>query len=530
MKHAKTATASGRPIKVALLEDIDLLFCGPYFLVSLLMLMAQLLFRGLVSSVVKAVNFGVIRLNLNLFWLVVFNPLLLAVGYGSASLRPFSNADYIASVIVFALTATIYLKMFSPISPTIDARMASTFSAREQRFLMGVTGSSEEGSGAPKAIDFSQETILGSTYRTILIVPYIVLALLAPFSAFGVSLALCVVMYWMQNDFEHVEHVASHSKGGVLIGPGPCPKSIRLVEAVRKYVVWPFFGWAPDGYFVTHTLHHHVENNGPADWQSTYRYHRYSFLDFVKMTCWLGINFAVNFDSYHYLLSQGKRKIAAKLLRGHMVQLLVFSIALYLNPALAAVLASLILLGGISVYFFGFRWHGLHLPMTTTPVETSNNHLRHFVHHLKPKLHLNDVETARSVAEQVLEAPKTEEFRLFLLREEFSGGWGMYLLQALLWRRDFSAAGRCVVQIDRQTSYGLDEENTDTIVPKVEPSAQSVAPQVMHALASGCGLVQRGQTMLRVDRWVSQVAGDFLMRIARARIPGLDNLGLDVAK
>src|SRR5262245_34631383 len=60
-------------------------------------------------------------------------------------------------------------------------------------------------------------------------------------------------------------------------------------RALNLYVPWvlgPFFGLAPDGYYVHHVGMHHPENNLSDDLSSTMRYQRDSVADFARYLGW----------------------------------------------------------------------------------------------------------------------------------------------------------------------------------------------------------------------------------------------------
>jgi len=108
----------------------------------------------------------------------------------------------------------------------------------------------------------SHGTWLSAIMLTVFILAHFTLLVIASDSSvvFWVSMHALFLVFFL-SEFELTEHLAAHSRNGILVklnGGTPLAKLFYALEQIRIYVVWPMYSWAPKRYFITHTHHHHI--------------------------------------------------------------------------------------------------------------------------------------------------------------------------------------------------------------------------------------------------------------------------------
>jgi hypothetical protein len=197
---------------------------------------------------------------------------------------------------------------------------------------------------------------------------------------------------------EHIEHLCSHAGGSVLrIRNARSLRDLPYVVAglLRRFLVWPMHLWMPNYYLCTHAGIHHVEDNGPADFQSTLRFDKSSFLDFIHAVTWHSLFIAVvPIDIIRYLLALKRYRLLRVYLRGLFFGWLVFGIVSWMHPALGLLLLLTHIASGMDNYLTIMRWHGFQDARVPYSVRASNNSRRHYRHHTQPVEHLMAPEAA----------------------------------------------------------------------------------------------------------------------------------------
>jgi fatty acid desaturase len=176
-----------------------------------------------------------------------------------------------------------------------------------------------------------------------------------------------------------------------------------FMNHVIPWVIGPFFGHAPETYYVHHMGMHHAEGNLPADLSSTMKYQRDSFRDFLKYEG--EFLFLVIPKLYRYMTAHGRRKLARRLIVGELSFLVVAAAATLWNPP-----------AGLTVFVVPFMATRL-LLMTgnwaqhafVDPADPANDYRTvvtfvnspynrrsfndgyHLTHHLQPSLHYLDM-------------------------------------------------------------------------------------------------------------------------------------------
>ncbi|MES2937812.1 MAG: hypothetical protein V4864_09020 [Pseudomonadota bacterium] len=502
MRRMETVDAMGKACRVVLLTDADLVFCVPYMLLSWI-------YRGLRKLAFAAIKVPVgllfiafSRANLDLASAFVLFPVLIAgASWVAQAYGPYSWPAFFGAVPVLLLGAMLLAKLLvhyyhiedmrGRVRPggRISAREARSFD-RIRRDAAGLAGSLRHPSDAP--------VLYLGQLKAMLMLPALCAALLLPAGWLHWALVVFVALFAF-NDFERCEHVASHAPHGRLLPPG-APWWARLAEAGRN-AASTLFGWFPGQYHVTHALHHHVENNGPADWQSTLRYDRSSVLDFMKAATWLGINSLVPLDTIHYLVQRRRYRILWLLLRGLALYAALLAVVALAEPLLFAILLAERLFWGVPLYAFTGAWHGLHDPAHPQDPRASNHDLMHLAHHTRPRVHLLDDEGLYQTLQQV-----ESSHLVVLLRPEFSvprGPAGFWRLQGLLWRKDFGEAAQALVAHDSLA----EGEKSSAFTLKPGLVNRGIGADRMRALTASAFPQPRGAMLQSLDRKLSHLAG-----------------------
>ncbi|MFT4093162.1 MAG: fatty acid desaturase [Niabella sp.] len=172
------------------------------------------------------------------------------------------------------------------------------------------------------------------------------------------------------------------------------------------YVTWivcPFFGHAPEGYFSHHMGMHHVENNTEEDSSSTMFYQRdslKSFLSYFFNFILLGVK-----ETFEYLYNRKRKKLYTRLTVGECTYI-IFCIAMCFIALKASLVIFIIpLIFARFVMMLG-NWTQHSFINSNNPddiytnsincINTRYNHTcwndgYHIIHHLRPGMHYTDM-------------------------------------------------------------------------------------------------------------------------------------------
>jgi hypothetical protein len=480
----------GRPIRVLAFGDGDLLFCIPFTLACLLFRLAS---QAVLHTLLVPIHLAARGLRVfrgDALKLALVAPLPLAALFGASHAAP--ALDALAAIAAFLLVGVCTTRLSGNLA---GPRFA--LSPSEQRTLERMRREARSERNEWVKDRFSRPAVYWGAVMTLQVLPTLVLFLLAPPSSwFRLAMLAGLFLFARLANFETVEHIASHSVRGELLKRGggwPIPRGLELI---RRWVIWPLFSqWQVDRYYVLHQQHH-VENNGPADYQSMIRFDRASVLDFTKAVTWFGLNTIVPFDTLYYL---GQRRRFA--LRRRLAVSLCAGVALMaglcvLAPTLAALLFGCTLFSAIDGYEFTGKWHLFHDPGRLSTVEGSNNDLLHWLHHLRPSsLHLLDSDGFQRLASRLPPSP-----HLHLIRP----GTRFWRLQGLLWARAFARAGEHLARhadvVARHPPLDFYRVGAETDYPPVEA-------EVVRGLVAPYPLTRRSPSLGRMDRWLSARVG-----------------------
>ncbi len=175
---------------------------------------------------------------------------------------------------------------------------------------------------------------------------------------------------------------------------------------IHTYVTWivcPFFGHAPEGYFSHHMGMHHVENNMPEDTSTTMPYQRDSARDFLAYFfkfLLVGVK-----NTVLYLYYRKRKKLYVRFTIGEYVYM-AFCIAMcFVNLKATLVVFVVPLLFARLVMMLG-NWTQHSFIDSTDPanlytnsincINTKYNHVcwndgYHIIHHLRPGMHYTEM-------------------------------------------------------------------------------------------------------------------------------------------
>lgn len=317
-----------------------------------------------------------------------------------------------------------------------------------------------------------------------------------PFSpVFWVSVHTLVLVTFLVN-FEVIEHLAAHSMKGqvaTLTGASLSARALYMLELLRKNIAWPLYFWLPNAYYFLHTYHHHIENNGPADWQSTIRFDQSSFVDFAKSLIILEFSTLFPLDTIRYFKAMNRLRFRRLLLLGCMRGYFLILVVILIEPFCAVVPMMLQLGRGWIIHRFNFSWHGFHDATRPYDVEASNNSDEHYAHHKKPGVHLfsedlMDTYHSNSADSNKVFAIHKPEIGYYIVSQHW------LLIQSLLWQRKFGVLCK-LIDCDHLTDSEL------------------------HRLVSGRQLIDRNPLVARIDRRISYMAGRVIELVSRSLLP-----------
>lgn len=133
---------------------------------------------------------------------------------------------------------------------------------------------------------------------------------------------------------------------------------VRLTELYLRWVLNPMCGRIPHFYRAQHVFIHHVENNGPADVQTTVHGDRTSFFHFCACALRFGLSWCFGIDVMRYLY-RARRVECWRLLAGFALWFCMLGLLAVHNPGAALVLLAARFMSGLPVAVYTFFWHGL---------------------------------------------------------------------------------------------------------------------------------------------------------------------------
>jgi fatty acid desaturase len=180
----------------------------------------------------------------------------------------------------------------------------------------------------------------------------------------------------------------------------------KRYQWMHTYITWivcPFFGHAPEGYFSHHVGMHHIENNLPDDTSSTMGYQRDSLRHFLRY--FFNFLFRGVMNTISYLYYRKRKKLYVRLTVGEYVYM-VFCIAMCFVNLKATLLVFIVpLLFARLVMMLG-NWTQHSFIDTNDPenlytssincINTKYNEVcwndgYHIIHHLRPGMHYTDM-------------------------------------------------------------------------------------------------------------------------------------------
>lgn len=393
MKTMRVNAKNGKPTSIFLLTNWDLIYCFPIFIINLL---AFYIVRPLMLRSINLVGWPAIKLigdvanasKAKVWFFTVLYMLMLPSAYLYTELV---DGGWIANAVWTAALLTVGLAVGEILCFANNIQAAPPLGECLTRDVFA-----EESRAIPEYLvdhKFSRGALVASLFLTIHIVYsvfFLTMFMNSGYLYFAPLIVLLQVMLF--TDKEHIEHMSSHANGRVTRIENAVTLQDRMycgLNWLRTYVAWPLQMWNPNYYFATHTGIHHVEDNGPADFQSTLRFDQTSFIDFVKAVTWysLFINlFPIEVISYFRSLK--RKKFLNIFLRGYAWGMSLFVLAAWLHPLLGLTLLGVQISSGINSYFFVMRWHGFHDATRPYSCEASNNSPLHYGHHKEMNVHL----------------------------------------------------------------------------------------------------------------------------------------------
>jgi len=460
-------------VPITILSDWWLLLCAPLLVLNIFVYVARKTLLAAYFTAIRLLSTPVLKLLskyklVNIPSIVAVNTLLTAILM--AVNLPLLHPGSVLLIVSIVVTAMMCIQ---------TAKIAIEFRDGNRTDLILVFTELHNGHGdsgdtpIPTGLQIatlSQGTWLGSIMITLFVVCQFCMLLMTQTGS--VEFWLCIhalLLVLLLIDFEMVEHLAAHSRNGVLVKKSNASQMARVLytlEQVRIFFVWPMYYWAPRRYFLTHTHHHHIENNGPADWQSTLR------------------SLLMPIDTARYLWALGRKRHFYKLLISSVHNLSIILIVFYLEPVFGTLLFCLYLGMAWVFHAFVFAWHGFHDATKPYDVVASNNSTGHYAHHKEPGIHLYSAELREIYTKDSTD--NKDEFPVHQSTVAFdaiSKHW--LLIQCLLWQKKFPVIRKLI-------------------------KSDCLSDKQLHRLVTGLQLHTRHPTIARLDHKVSVFIGAFL--------------------
>ena len=344
--------------------------------------------------------------------------------------------------------------------------------------------------------NLSKPVIFCNMFITLFIALHLlVLVILPDYSLFYWVCCVPAIQMFLMMDKENIEHLASHSPNGCTLidkkASSIKDKVVVAIENLRVYVVWPMAYWMPDYYYCSHTGIHHLENNGPADFQSTLRFNHTKISGVINAVTWYGLfTHILPFEIGKYLRQKKNKKQFNKFVKGFAMGFAVFAGFVYFFPAVGLVVCFSLLTSGMGTYLFVMRWHGFHDARFPHSVEASNSSPLHYGHHKRMGVHLRESNLlARLYWQQKDEGDYCAP--IFCNNKSFSCFENNFMLVlALLWQGKFWIIKNLV-------------------------HTESTNPSYLKRLVSGSNLSKSPESFKSFDNWLSINLGSVLERVGR---------------
>ncbi len=314
--------------------------------------------------------------------------------------------------------------------------------------------------------------------------------------------------------FRSLEEVATHNT--VHYGPFRPRKDVsgaprlvlRAIEIWHDYVVTPATMRIPNVYEVTHVCHHHVENNGAADFETTAPYDRTSWSSCARLYFKEVFSYAFAFETIPYLVKHRRKKPLRKLARGMaFYYLLVAALFLVHWPAALFFFLTSIAFVGVKSGDIAYLTHPFIDP--AAPTDNWRNSLEfawgdhalfgnaaHAFHHQAPSKHWSELATARRARIDEMQ----KKGGLIVTAPMAEG------LKLLVWGRRFDVLARNVLRDAAELAAAEDgrkgarPKRTDEELAAIARTLESFAG-TEHAPGGLGGWVDRGVGRLGM-RWL----------------------------
>lgn len=299
--------------------------------------------------------------------------------------------------------------------------------------------------------------------NTMVLAPLTLLLVLPQTCNYLVLAAWGTIALLIQFPQDLMDHANIHNRIFTPRSDAPA-RSVKVLRACQRYYENALCLMAlqiPDYYRIQHNYVHHVEDNGPADSQTTLPYDRTSFIDFARHALVQGIDLVTGRQVFGYLAARNKTKQAAELRRAITIWYSFLAVVAVINPLAAVAIFASRFLGGNILSLFSFYQHGLvdehdvldvHGNSTNYDGNQHGNlgHDFHVEHHLRPGRHWADY------YEQFAKAQGAEGGHKAVVVDK--DAFGPLAFVAALWRRDYRviAANAHLSGIDTNDTAGLE--------------------------------------------------------------------------
>jgi hypothetical protein len=394
MKTMRVKAKNGKLTPIFLLTNLDLIFCVPIFLLNLVNMYIA---YPLILRLINLVGYPAIKLIGDISnvgkaktWIITTTyMLMLPAAYLFTVFNP--DAGALAAGLWTAALLVVGLALGEIFCYANNIQAAPPMGACITRDVFA-----EESRAIPEYLvdhKYSRGSLVTSLFLTIHIIYNLIFLTLFLGQGFLYFAPLIVLLQiTLFTDKEHVEHLSSHAAGRIARLENAKTMQDRLyvfLNFLRKYISWPLQFWSANYYYATHTGIHHVEDNGPADFQSTLRYDQTSFIDFIKAVTWYSLFISlIPVEIISYFVALKRKKFLGIYLRGYLLGIAFFALVAWLHPILGAILFGLHISSGLRSYLFVLRWHGFHDATRPYSVEASNSSPLHYGHHQEQNVHL----------------------------------------------------------------------------------------------------------------------------------------------
>ncbi len=519
MKTVTVTSRFGRKVPITVLTDLDLIFCLPVFLLSVIG-------RYVVLPVY------------NMLLTAISSPLLVVMGHMDRS-----KLRFVFSLNVICVPGIFYLFLESP-------RFASSFDWLLLGLLLMIVGS------LIKVLSHAQQTYGGLVppgkgtaggetfndffienaermnkylfddkftqylvFVNLLVTVFFIMILSFAWLATDINTGLHVTLLFLASMFivllinQPIEHMAAHTPEQRVLRPSKVKtmgdKFFYALELVRIYVVWPIAFFMPGCYHFAHRLIHHREVNGPADYLSTQRYDRTSLFGFMKATTWYSVfTRLVPVDCFHYFKAHyynttGEKLVYKQYRNGFLMGLVVFGLFAWIFPGLAILSVLIIMMSGLNNQLNMYQQHGFHDATKPYEVKAACNSPIHCGHHINSNnIHMIlSAEHARHFWWHREENPT--QYPIFVTTEAknlFKENW--FHIESRLWQGKLNVINNLIVTN--------------------ETNAAAIKKFVV-----GAKLVKQSDFAAKLDNTLSEKLGAIVERFTRQMIPRNDQQFLD---